>query len=539
MKDDFVKDRLPPPATWPDFIRDLPELAYPERLNCAVELLDKRVAAGDGRRPCFIGSSETWSYAETLDRVDRIAAVLRAHGVRQGNRVLLRAPNNPMMMASWLAVQKLGAVAVATMPLLRAAELRTVLNRAHVTLAICDHRLDGELADAALDAPSLGTILRFGSGRPGSLEAEMAQTRPLGEAAETAADDIALIAFTSGTTGIPKGCIHAHRDVLAIADTFSAHVLKPRADDIFCGSAPIAFTFGLGASLIFPLRVGAATVLTEAASPESLVQAIERHRATLCFTAPTGYRAMLGVANPGQLASLRRCVSAGEPLSLETRNRFKAATGLDLIDGIGATELLHIFISAADDEIRPGATGKPVPGFRAAILDDQGNELPDGTIGRLAVKGPTGCRYLDDARQADYVQNGWNVTGDAYLRDAEGYYWFQARNDDMIVSAGYNISGPEVEEVLLKHPAVRECAVVAAPDPERGAIAKAFIVLAEGVAGDAALTRALQDFVRAEIAPYKYPRAVAFVAALPRTQTGKLQRFRLREQERVRMVGPG
>jgi len=539
MNDDFVTDRLPPRPTWPDFIRDLPELDYPARLNCAAELLDKRVAAGQGARPCFIGSTETWSYAETLDRVNRIAAVLRAHGVRKGNRVLLRAPNNPMMMASWLAVQKLGAIAIATMPLLRAAELRVVLNRAHVTLAICDHRLDGELADAALDAPSLATILRFGSFRPGSLEAEMAQHRPLAEPAETNADDIALIAFTSGTTGIPKGCIHAHRDVLAIADTFSAHVLKPRADDIFCGSAPIAFTFGLGASLIFPLRIGAATVLTEAASPESLVQAIERHRATLCFTAPTGYRAMLGVANPGQLASLRRCVSAGEPLSLETRNRFKVATGLDLIDGIGATELLHIFISAADDEIRPGATGKPVPGFRAAILDDQGNELPNGTIGRLAVKGPTGCRYLDDPRQADYVQNGWNVTGDSYLRDAEGYYWFQARNDDMIVSSGYNISGPEVEEVLLKHPAVRECAVVAAPDPERGAIAKAFVVLEEGVPGDAALARALQDFVRAEIAPYKYPRAVAFVDSLPRTQTGKLQRFRLREQERARMVGPG
>ncbi|MEI9982927.1 MAG: AMP-binding protein [Aliidongia sp.] len=451
MRDDFAKDRLPPRATWPEFRRDLPELNYPARLNCATELLDARIAAGDGDRPCFIGPDETWSYAETLDRVNRIAAVLRARGVQPGNRVLLRAPNNPMMMASWLAVQKLGAIAVATMPLLRAAELRVILNRAQISLAICDRRFDGELADAALDAPSLRTILRFGVTAPGCLDAEMAQAVPLAEAEDTAADDIALIAFTSGTTGRPKGCLHSHRDVLAIADTFSAHVLKPRPDDIFCGSAPIAFTFGLGASLIFPLRVGAATVLAEAASPESLVQSIARHRATLCFTAPTAYRAMLSSAAPHQLASLRRCVSAGEPLSLETRNRFKAATGLDLIDGIGATELLHIFISAADDEIRPGATGKPVPGFRAAILDEAGNELPDGVIGRLAVQGPTGCRYLDDPRQTEYVRNGWNITGDAYLRDADGYYWFQARNDDMIVSAGYNISGPEVEEVLLKH----------------------------------------------------------------------------------------
>ena len=526
MRDDWVRERLPPPETWPEFLHDP---AAPERLNCASALLDAQVAAGRGASPCFIGAAETWSYAETQDRVNRLAAVLRQHNVRPGNRVLLRGPNNPMMMAAWLAVQKLGAIAVATMPLLRAAELRTLLNRAQVSVALCDHRLDAELTDAALDAPSLRTILRFGKPCPGSLDAEMAQAEPWREAADTRADDIALIAFTSGTTGQPKGCLHAHRDVLAIAETFSRHILKPRADDIFCGSAPIAFTFGLGASLIFPLHVGAATVLTEASSPETLAAAIERHRATLCFTAPTAYRAMLPEA--ARLKSLRRCVSAGEPLPIETRSRFKEATGLDLIDGIGATELLHIFISAADDAIRPGATGKPVPGFRAAILDAEGNPLPDNQIGRLAVKGPTGCRYLDDPRQADYVQNGWNVTGDAYLRDSDGYYWFQARNDDMIISAGYNISGPEVEEVLLKHPAVAECAVVAAPDLDRGSIVKAFVVLADGVSGDAALVRALQDFVRAEIAPYKYPRAVAFVDALPRTQTGKLQRFRLRSPD--------
>ena len=534
MRDDWVRERLPPRAAWPELLHDP---AAPERLNCASALLDAQVAAGRGASPCFIGATETWSYAETQDRVDRLAAVLRQHNVRPGNRVLLRGPNNPMMLAAWLAVQKLGAIAVATMPLLRAAELRTLLNRAQVSVALCDHRLDSELNDAALDAPSLRTILRFGKPCPGSLDAEMAQAEPLRAAADTRADDIALIAFTSGTTGQPKGCLHTHRDVLAIAETFSRHVLKPSADDIFCGSAPIAFTFGLGASLIFPLHVGAATVLTEISSPQSLAQAIERHRATLCLTAPTAYRALLPEA--ARLKSLRRCVSAGEPLPIETSSRFKAETGLDLIDGIGATELLHIFISAADGDIRPGATGKPVPGFRAAILDAAGNELPDNQIGRLAVKGPTGCRYLDDPRQAEYVQNGWNVTGDAYLRDSDGYYWFQARTDDMIVSAGYNISGPEVEEVLLRHPAVAECAVVAAPDPERGSIAKAFVVLAEGVPGDAALVRALQDFVRAEIAPYKYPRAVSFVDALPRTQTGKLQRFRLRGIDRMETIPGG
>jgi 2-aminobenzoate-CoA ligase len=528
MRDDFAQSRLPPRAAWPELIRELPELDYPARLNCAVELLERPVEAGAGDRPCFIGADEIWSYAETLDRVNRIAAVLRGRGVQPGNRVLLRGPNNPMMLASWLAVQKLGAIAVATMPLLRAAELRIVLNRAQVSLAICDHRLDGELADAALDAPALNTILRYGLARPGSLDAEMAQSVPLTRAEDTASDDIALIAFTSGTTGRPKGCLHSHADILAVADTFSAHILVPRADDIFCGSAPIAFTFGLGASLIFPLRAGAATVLAEAASPESLVQAIARSRATLCFSAPTAYRAMVNCATPAQLASLRRCVSAGEPLSLETRNRFRSVTGLDLIDGIGATEMLHIFISAAGAAIRPGATGKPVPGFRAAILDDDGNPLPDNVVGRLAVKGPTGCRYLDDPRQAEYVQQGWNITGDSYLRDAEGYYWFQARNDDMIVSAGYNISGPEVEEALATHPAVRECAVVGAADPERGSIVKAFVVVAEGNAADATLARALQEHVRAAIAPYKYPRAVEFVDALPRTPTGKLQRFRLR-----------
>ena len=529
MRDEFAQSRLPPRAAWPELIRELPALDYPARLNCAVELLDRPVEAGAGERACFIGADEVWSYAETLDRVNRIAAVLRGRGVQPGNRVLLRGPNNPMMMASWLAVQKLGAIAVATMPLLRAAELRVILNRAQASLAICDHRLDGELADAALDAPSLNTILRYGLARPGSLDTEMAQAMPLTRAEDTASDDIALIAFTSGTTGRPKGCMHSHADVLAIADTFSAHILEPRADDIFCGSAPIAFTFGLGASLIFPLRAGAATVLAEAASPESLAQAIARYRATLCFTAPTAYRAMANCATPAQLASLRRCVSAGEPLSLETRSRFKEATGLELIDGIGATEMLHIFISAAGDAIRPGATGKPVPGFRAAILDEAGNPLPDNVVGRLAVKGPTGCRYLDDPRQAEYVQNGWNITGDAYLRDAEGYYWFQARNDDMIVSAGYNISGPEVEEALQTHPAVRECAVIGTPDPERGSIVKAFVVVEDGAKADDALARALQDYVRAAIAPYKYPRAVEFVDALPRTPTGKLQRFRLRE----------
>jgi 2-aminobenzoate-CoA ligase len=406
-----------------------------------------------------------------------------------------------------------------------------VIEKAQVSHAICDHRLEADLRTAQTEAPALRHILIAGGTAPDGLDARMAAASGRFETVDTAADDLALIAFTSGTTGEPKGCMHFHRDILAITDTFSRHVLQPSPDDLFCGSPPLAFTFGLGGLVIFPLRAGAATLLLESAGPEALMQAIERHRATVCFTAPTAYRAMAAMKERHDISSLKKGVSAGEALPLATRGLVKETFGLDLIDGIGATEMLHIFISAAGDDIRPGATGRPVPGFHAAILDEAGRELPAGEVGRLAVKGPVGCRYLDDPRQGVYVQNGWNVTGDSYLRDADGYYWFQARSDDMIISAGYNISGPEVEQAVLSHPAVAECAVVAAPDEERTFVVKAFVVLKPGETASDMLVKAIQAHVKAEIAPYKYPRAVEFVPSLPRTETGKLQRFRLRQQE--------
>ena len=529
--DRFALDLLPPRQAWPELICDLPELAYPARLNAARILLDDRVAAGDGARRCLIDDRTCWSYAELKDRADRIAQVLRADGVVAGNRVLLRVPNNPMLVAEWFAVLKLGAIAVTTMPLLRPRELVKVIEKAQISHAICDSRIEGDLRIAQAGAPVLRRILIANGAAADGLEARMATVSGSFETVDTAAEDLALIAFTSGTTGEPKGCMHFHRDIIAITDTFSRHVLQPAPDDLFCGSPPLAFTFGLGGLVIFPLRVGAATLLLENAGPEALMQAIERHGATVCFTAPTAYRAMAAMKGRYDIGSLKKGVSAGEALPLATRTLFKDCFGIDLIDGIGATEMLHIFISAAGAAIRPGATGRPVPGFRAAILGEDGTELPPGQVGRLAVKGPLGCRYLDDIRQSVYVQNGWNVTGDSYLMDQDGYFWFQARSDDMIISAGYNISGPEVEQAVLSHPAVAECAVVAAPDEERTFIVKAFIVLEPGVAGTDALTKAIQAHVKAEIAPYKYPRAIEFVASLPRTETGKLQRFRLRQQE--------
>jgi 2-aminobenzoate-CoA ligase len=524
-------DRMPPRSAWPDLIFDRPELVYPPRLNAARVLLDDRVAAGDGARRCLIDDRASWSYAELKERSDRIAQVLRAEGVVPGNRVLLRAPNNPMLVAQWFAVLKLGAIVVTTMPLLRPRELVQVIEKAQVSHAICDSRLEADLRTAQAAAPVLRHILIANTPAATGLEVRMATAPGSFETVDTAAEDLALIAFTSGTTGEPKGCMHFHRDILAITDTFSRHVLQPSPDDLFCGSPPLAFTFGLGGLVIFPLRAGAATLLLENAGPEALMQAIERHRATVCFTAPTAYRAMAAMKGRYDIGSLKKGVSAGEALPLATRTLVKDSFGIDLIDGIGSTEMLHIFVSAAGDEIRPGATGKPVPGFRAAVLGEDGAILPPGEVGRLAVKGPVGCRYLDDPRQSVYVQDGWNVTGDSYLMDADGYFWFQARSDDMIISAGYNISGPEVEQAVLSHPAVAECAVVAAPDQERTFIVKAFVVLKPGQTGDDTLIKSIQDHVKAEIAPYKYPRAVEFAVSLPRTETGKLQRYRLRQQE--------
>jgi 2-aminobenzoate-CoA ligase len=535
--DGFARDHLPPDDLWP-VMEDggLPDLAYPRQLNAAVELLDRMVEQGFGARPCLLSETERWTYAEVLERANRIAGVLVEEvGLKPGERVLLRDANTPMLAACWLAVLKAGGIAVTTMPLLRARELGYVIDKAKVRFALCAASLAEELERARTAAPTLQHALYFGDDAPGSLDERMARQSPHFANVATSHDDVAMIAFTSGTTGAAKGTMHFHRDVLAICDTFSKHVLRPDADDIFCGSPPLAFTFGLGGILLFPMRAGAATLLLPKVTAEGMLDAIARHRCTICFTAPTLYRAMAGLAARFDISSLKKCVSAGETLPAPIFEAWRRATGIRIIDGIGSTEMLHIFISAADDDIRPGATGKPIPGYRAMVVDDEGRPVPPNTIGRLAVRGPTGCRYLDNLEQQQkYVRNGWNLTGDAYRMDEDGYFWYQARTDDMIISAGYNISGPEVEAVLLDHPKVLECAVVGSPDEERGEIVKAFIVLREAAAAGDALARELQDYVKAQIAPYKYPRAIEYVDALPRTETGKVQRFRLRERERTR-----
>jgi 2-aminobenzoate-CoA ligase len=527
--DTFARDNLPPRSEWPDFLLDRPELQYPERLNCCTAFLDRWVAEGRGDAPCLISPTATLTYAQVQERVNRIANVLVGRlGLVPGTRVLLRSPNNPMMVAAYLAVLKAGGVVVATMPLLRAREIAYPLAKARIAIALCDHRLADEMEKARALSPDLKHVVYWGGEGADALEALMAEASPEFQASDTAADDVCLIGFTSGTTGEPKGTMHVHRDMLAICDTYGAQVLQAQATDRFIGSPPLAFTFGLGGIVLFPMHIGASTVLLEKAGPDDLLQAFAAYGATVCFTAPTAYRAMLAKLKDHDISTLRKCVSAGEALPKGTFEAWFEATGLKLMDGIGATEMLHIFIAAREDEIRPGSTGKPVPGYEARIVDEAGRDLPPGAIGRLAVRGPTGCRYLADERQRKYVQNGWNVTGDTYLMDEDGYFWYQARSDDMIVSSGYNIAGPEVEAALLTHPAVAECGVVGAPCPERGMIVKAYVVLHPGHAAGADLTRALQEHVKAEIAPYKYPRAIAYVQALPRTQTGKLQRFELR-----------
>lgn len=525
--DSFTRDNLPPPDQQPEFRFDLPGLDYPRRLNAVSMLLDAHLERGHGEAPCLIGPGVTWRYGDLADRVNRIAnALTRDLGMVPGNRVLLRSANTPMLVAAYLAIIKAGGVVVATMPMLRARELAYPITKAKIALALCDHRLAADLEAARSLAPELARIVTWGDG---SLETLM--DKPGYETfapVDTARDDICLIGFTSGTTGEPKGTMHFHRDLLAICDAYGAQVLKATQQDRFIGSPPLAFTFGLGGLVLFPLRAGASSVLLEAAPPDKLLPAIAEFRPTICFTAPTAYRAMLGRLADFDTSSLATCVSAGETLPLPTFEAWKAATGIELMDGIGATEMLHIFIAAPKGRIRPGATGLPVPGYEATILDPQGREVPTGTPGRLAVRGPTGCRYLADERQRAYVQNGWNITGDTYIRDADGYFWYQARSDDMIVSSGYNIAGPEVEACLLTHPAVAECGVVGRPDPERGMIVKAYIVPKSGHEASASLAKTLQDYVKAEIAPYKYPREIAFVPSLPRTNTGKLQRFELR-----------
>lgn len=525
--DGFARANLPPLDEWPEFRFDLPELQYPARLNSVAALLDAATARGWDARTALIGSRERLSYAQLRARVDRIAHVLhRDLALATGSRVLLRGANCPMMAACILAVIKAGCIAVPTMPLLRARELGIVAGRARVDAVLCAASLRAEVD--AMEPGGLPLVLFDDERAPDSLEARMAAHDDPFHAPDTAADDVCLISFTSGTTGVPKGTMHFHRDLLAICDCFPRHTLRSRIDDVFIGTPPLAFTFGLGGLLLFPLRVGASAVLCEKLTPESLLAAIQEHRATVCFTAPTFYRQMSQLAARFDLRSLSRSVSAGEALPVATREAWKAATGLEMIDGIGATEMLHIFISAAGSEARAGATGKPVPGYQACILDEHGRPVGPGVIGRLAVKGPTGCRYLSDPRQRNYVQDGWNITGDAYEMDADGYFYYRSRLDDMIISAGYNIAGAEVEEALLHHPAVAECGVVGRPDEERGQVVEAHVVLKPGVAASGELAAALQEFVKAQIAPYKYPRVVRFREQLPRTETGKLQRFKLR-----------
>lgn len=520
--DTFARDHLPPAEQWPELLHELPDVRYPDRLNCATALLDDVIGRHGADRPCLLTpAGERWTYADLRSAANRIARVLTEDlGIVPGNRVLLRGPNNPWLSAAWFGVLKAGGVVVTTMPLLRSGELATIHEISRIDLALVDHRfVEGceGLADVR--------VVEYGGGA--GLDERVAGRDETFEDVATSRDDVALLAFTSGTTGRPKATMHFHADVLAICDTFSRHVLEPGPDDVFTGTPPFAFTFGLGGVLLFPLHAGASTLLVEKATPAELASLIAEHGVTTCFTAPTAYKAMLatGTAMP----SLRAAVSAGEHLPAATWEAFREATGVRIIDGIGSTEMLHIFVSAAGADIRPGSTGRAVPGYVATVLDREGHEAPVGEPGRLAVKGPTGCRYLADPRQAAYVHDGWNITGDTFSRDADGYFWYQARSDDMIISSGYNIAAPEVEEALLQHADVVECAVVGQPDEARGSLVTAYVVLASGVAPSDETRRSLQDFVKAEIAPYKYPRAVEFVDDLPRTATGKLQRFRLRE----------
>jgi 2-aminobenzoate-CoA ligase len=527
--DTFTRDRLPPADEWP--MLDLSGFEYPEALNAAVELTDRMVEKGFGDHTALIGNGRARTYKELTDWSNRIAhALVQDYGVRPGNRVLIRSANNPAMVACWLAATKAGAVVVNTMPMLRAGELAAIVNKAEISHALCDTRLMEELVACEKGSKFLHTVIGFDGTANHDAELDrIALRKPVKfEAVRTGRDDVALLGFTSGTTGEPKATMHFHRDLLIIADGYAREVLAVTPEDVFVGSPPLAFTFGLGGLAVFPLRFGAAAALLEQASPPNMVSIIQEHRATVCFTAPTAYRVMLKAMEDGaDLSSLRAAVSAGETLPAPVYEEWMARTGKPMLDGIGATEMLHIFLTNRFTDHRPGCTGRPVTGYQARIVDDEMKEKPRGEVGRLAVRGPTGCRYMADDRQRKYVRDGWNLTGDSFWQDEEGRFHFAARSDDMIISAGYNIAGPEVEAALLSHPAVAECAVIGVPDEARGQIVEAHVVLAAGHAGDALMIRLLQDHAKKMIAPYKYPRSVVFTDALPKTQTGKIQRFRL------------
>ena len=529
--DRFVHDRLPPPDQWPQMRYELPELQIPAQANLVDVLFERADQRGLTDRPFLRSDKIILSYADAHERVKHIAQVLTEElQLVPGNRVLLRGGNTIGMALAWLGVVKAGLVAVATMPLLRAKELGEIIVKSQATVALCDAGLLAELQAARDLNPTLTTIVPFNLNEPGSLAVRSAGKDGQFAPCRTSADDIAMMAFTSGTTGTPKAAVHTHRDVLAACEAWPRHVLQATPDDIVMGSPPLAFTFGLGGMLVFPMWAGASVYYPGIPyTPEAMVKLINEVGATICYTAPTFYRQMAAFAKQHGVPTLRICVSAGEGLPDATRQLWKDATGIEMTDGIGATEMFHIFISAAPADVRRGAIGKVVPGYTAKVVDDEGRELPRGTIGKLAVIGPTGCRYLDDARQANYVKNGWNYPGDAFLQDADGYFFFQSRADDMIITSGYNVGGPEVEDALLKHPAVAECGVIGEPDDERGMVVKAFVVLKPGQEAGEAMTRLLQDHVKATLAPFKYPRRIEFVGSLPRTETGKLQRFKLRQ----------
>jgi 2-aminobenzoate-CoA ligase len=530
--DDFARRNLPPSGQWPELRLERPEFQYPEYLNVGVELTDRMVEKGFGDHTALIGNGRQRTYKELADWSNRLAhALVENYGVKPGNRVLIRSGNNPALVAAWLAATKAGAVVVNTMPMLRAGELTKIVDKAEIALALTDSRIADELVACAKTSRFLKQVVNFDGTSNHDAELDrIALNKPVRfEAVKTGRDDVALLGFTSGTTGEPKATMHFHRDLLMIADGYAQEVLKVTPDDVFVGSPPLAFTFGLGGLAIFPLRFGATATLLENAAPPEMIKIIETYKATICFTSPTAYRAMMAAMDKGaDLSSLRLAVSAGETLPAPVFESWTKKTGKPILDGIGSTELLHIFISNRVGDCVAGSTGFPVTGYEARIVDDDMNELPDGTVGKLAVRGPTGCRYLADNRQANYVRDGWNITGDAFVRN-NGHFSFVARADDMIVSSGYNIAGPEVEAALLSHPAVAECGVVGAPDEARGMIVKAYVVAAPGVEPDEALVTALQDHVKRAIAPYKYPRAIEFIAQLPKTETGKLRRFALRQ----------
>lgn len=527
--DTFARDNLPKAESWPELLLD--GFSYPDRLNAGYELTDGMVIKGFGDHTALIGNGRRRTYKELTDWTNRIAHVLvEDMDVQPGNRILIRSANNPAMVACWLAATKVGAVVVNTMPMLRAGELNKYIDKAQICFALCDTRLMEEMDKCLASNPTLQRVMAFdGSSNHDAELDRLALEKPVQfSTVQTSQDDVALLGFTSGSTGDPKATMHFHRDLLIIADGYAKEILGVTSDDVFIGSPPLAFTFGLGGLAIFPLRFGAAATLLETASPPNLIEYIEKYRATVCLTAPTAYRAMLRAMDDGaDLPSLRAAVSAGETLPAPVYDEWIAKTGKPMLDGIGATEMLHIFISNRLDDHRPACTGKPITGYQAKVIKPDGTEAPRGTPGRLALKGPTGCRYLGGQRQDEYVQDGWNISGDTFVQDDDGYYHFAARNDDIIVSSGYNIAGPEVEAALLSHATVSECAVIGAPDAKRGSIVEAHIVLSDGVVGDAAQIKGLQDHVKSEIAPFKYPRSIVFTAALPKTVTGKIQRFLL------------